>query len=308
MEKRETVFAARGGTRLRGWFYLPEGPGPWPGVVMAHGFSAVKEMCLPQLAEFLCSSGIAVLLYDHRNLGESDGEPRQEINPWAQTVDYRHALDWLIDQPQVDADRVGVYGSSFSGGEVLVLGSDDPRIRAVVANAPLAGMPGVDYGDTESGWRKICERLNDPGPDALASRPAAAPMELAVVSEPDGSSRPAFLPQEESARWFLRHGRRPGSTWQNEVTLANGFDCDPPFDPGQCVAHIQAPLLMVVATEDRLASTAVALDAFARAPEPKQLEMVSGDHFVAYEDEGFAQAAVVVRDFFDQYLGSKDSR
>lgn len=274
---------------------------------MAHGFSAVKEMCLPDLAEFLSASGLAVLLYDHRNLGESEGEPRQEINPWAQTVDYQYALEWLGDRPEVDPDQLGVYGSSFSGGEVLVLGSVDAKIRAVVANAPLAGMPGTDYRDTAIGWATIRDRLVDTASHALSRCPAATPMELSVVAGPEGSTRPAFLPQEEAAAWFLRHGGGEKSTWRNEVTLTNAFDCDPPFDPGQCIAHLRAPMLMVVATEDRLALTSVALDAFARAPEPKQLEMVSGDHFVAYEGTAFAQVAPVVRDFFHRYLGSQAS-
>ena len=304
MSRREISFAASGGTQLRGFLYLPEQEAPSPGVVMAHGFSAVKEMCLPDLAELLSASGLAVLLYDHRNLGESEGEPRQEINPWAQTVDYQHALAWLGNRPEVDSSRLGVYGSSFSGGEVLVLGSVDASIRAVVANAPLAGMPGTDYRDTALVWTKMRDRLADPGPKALSRRPVATPMELAVVAGPDGSPRPAFLPQEEAAAWFLRHGGGAKSTWRNDVTLANAFDCDPPFDPGQRVAHLQAPLLMVVATEDRLALTSVALDAFARAPEPKQLEMVSGDHFVAYEGAAFTQVAAVVRDFLHRHLAT----
>ena len=305
MSRKEISFSASGGTQLRGVLYLPEQDTPCAGVVMAHGFSAVKEMCLPDLAEFLSVSGLAVLLYDHRNLGESGGDTRQEINPWAQTIDYQHALAWMAAHPQVDSGRLAVYGRSFSGGEVLVLGSVDATIRAVVANAPLAGLPGTDYRDTAHAWSKIRDALAAPGPEALSRSAQAPPMELAVVDDPEGSTRPAFLPQEEAAAWFLRHGGSVKSTWRNEVTLANAFDCDPPFDPGQCIAHLQAPLLMVVATEDRLALTSVALDAFARAPEPKQLEMVSGDHFVAYEGVAFTQVATVVRDFLHRHLAAE---
>ena len=85
MDQKQVGFSGHGGTELAGIFYLPEGEGPFPGLVMTHGFSAVKEMCLREFAEVFCEAGLAVLLYDHRNLGESAGEPRQEINPWARS-------------------------------------------------------------------------------------------------------------------------------------------------------------------------------------------------------------------------------
>ena len=78
------------GTTLRGWLYVPdEATGPAPTIVMCHGFSAVKEMYLDALAEVFAEAGLAALVYDNRNLGASDGEPRQEIDPWAQVRDYR---------------------------------------------------------------------------------------------------------------------------------------------------------------------------------------------------------------------------
>jgi predicted alpha/beta hydrolase len=84
-----------GGTILRGWLYGADRAGPAPAIAMAHGFSATKEMVLDRYAEVFEQAGFVVLVYDHRNLGASDGEPRQEINPWAQARDYRRAIDWL---------------------------------------------------------------------------------------------------------------------------------------------------------------------------------------------------------------------
>ena len=67
------------GTLLRGWWYAPETVAP--AVAMAHGFSAVKEMALDRYAAVFREAGLGVLVYDHRNFGASDGEPRQEIEP-----------------------------------------------------------------------------------------------------------------------------------------------------------------------------------------------------------------------------------
>ena len=96
------------GVTLRGWLYRPdEATGPVPTVVMAHGFSAVKEMYLDSFAEAFAAGGLGALVFDNRNFGASDGEPRQEIDPWAQVRDYRHAITYATTLPEVDRDRIG---------------------------------------------------------------------------------------------------------------------------------------------------------------------------------------------------------
>lgn len=83
------------GVTLRGWFYKPaNGNGPFPTVIMAHGFTATKEMTLDRYAEVFAAGGLAVLVYDNRNLGDSDGTPQHDIDPTAQTRDYRYAVTY----------------------------------------------------------------------------------------------------------------------------------------------------------------------------------------------------------------------
>ena len=100
---RQNVEFDAEGVTLRGWLYVPDGAGaPAPTVVMAHGLSAVKEMYLDRFAEVFADAGLAALVFDNRNFGESDGEPRQEIDPWAQVRDYRHAITYAATRPKVD--------------------------------------------------------------------------------------------------------------------------------------------------------------------------------------------------------------
>src|ERR1700761_7787255 len=137
MSRRDIEFDADGVT-LRGWFYPAEGvSGSAPAVVLAHGFSAVKEMYLDSFAEVFAAAGLGALVFDNRNFGASDGEPRQEIDPWAQVRDYRDAITYASTLPEVDAARIGIWGSSYSGGHVLVVGAIDRRVQAVVAQVPL---------------------------------------------------------------------------------------------------------------------------------------------------------------------------
>jgi uncharacterized protein len=129
MTRREIEFQADG-TRLRGWLYEPDGAErPYPLVVMAHGFSATKEMYLDDFAEVFAAAGLGVLVYDNRNLGESDGEPRGEIDPWRQVQDYRSAITFGSQLDGVDPDRIGVWGSSYSGAHVLVVAGGGRRVR-----------------------------------------------------------------------------------------------------------------------------------------------------------------------------------
>jgi hypothetical protein len=304
VRRDDVEFAGHAGNLLRGWLYLPAGDQPAPGLVMAHGLSATKEMALDDFAEVFADAGFCVLVYDHRNLGASDGLPRQEINPWAQARDYRHAIGWLSERPEVDGDRIGIWGSSFSGGEVIVVGACDERVKAVVANVPFAALGGdIDYSEPAARFEAMREALFDESGSGLADSekgPVVGP--IAVVDE-TGDGRPVFLPQPESKEWFLRRGGEPESRWRNQITIRNAFGTDPVYDPGVCIDRIApTPLLMVVATEDRLASTADARAAFERAGEPKRLELIEGHHFTPYDGEPLARAAAATRAFLLEYL------
>jgi fermentation-respiration switch protein FrsA (DUF1100 family) len=271
---------------------------------MAHGFSATKEMALDRFAAVFAAAGITVLVYDHRCLGASDGEPRQLIDPYLQARGYRAALDWLCARPEVDATRVGIWGSSFSGGEVLVVGAVDRRARAVVANVPLAGFPGVDYDDataTAERFAALRAALDDPrGPGTAASTVAPAGP-LAPVHVP-GNELPVVMPQSESTEWFLRAGGE-GSNWENRILLAGVPEGAPAFDPGVAAAFVSpTPLLMVVASDDTLAATDVALATYERAGAPKQLELVEGHHFADYDGDAFELASRMMTEFLTRHL------
>jgi len=132
MERKVEFFSK--GVKLRGVVRMPGGEGPHPLLVMAGGWCYVKEIVMPTYAEQLAAVGCATLRFDYRFLGESDGEPRQQLDPWAQIEDYRNALSFAAGLPGVDKERLGVWGISYSGGHALILAAIDPRVRCAISN------------------------------------------------------------------------------------------------------------------------------------------------------------------------------
>ena len=134
--KKDVEFPTQDGVTLAAWRSPPDQrSGKVPTIVMAHGFSAVKEMYLDRSPR--CSRPRAwPLVFDNRNFGASDGEPRQRstLGSRCATIATRSLLPRLLRRP---TSRIGVWGSSYSGGHVLVVGAIDRRVKCVVAQVPL---------------------------------------------------------------------------------------------------------------------------------------------------------------------------
>jgi len=134
---KEEVSFESDGVVIRGDLYLPDGPGPHPTVVMAGGWCYVKELRQPNYAKAFVDAGMAALIFDYRNLGASDGEIRQHLDPWQQIEDYKNAISFVETRDDLDADRIAAWGISYSGGHALILAAIEPRIKAAVANVPV---------------------------------------------------------------------------------------------------------------------------------------------------------------------------
>jgi dienelactone hydrolase len=139
-ERIERRFAVEG-DEVGAWLYFPEpAASRVPCVVMGCGAGGTKDMGMEQYALRFRAAGYAVLLFDYRFFGESDGEPRQLMWMPHQLADYDAAVDYARTLPEVDADRVILWGTSLSGGHVLVRAADDHRVAAAIAQCP--GMDG----------------------------------------------------------------------------------------------------------------------------------------------------------------------
>ncbi|WP_128642949.1 alpha/beta hydrolase [Rhodococcus opacus] len=295
MTQHDVTIPADHGINLGGTLYLPGGSGKHPAITMAHGYGGVKEQGAQQFAEAFANAGFVVLLHDHRNFGASGGTPRQDIDPWQQIADWRRVISYLESRPEVAADRIGLWGTSYAGGHALVLGATDCRLKAVVAQVPtISGF--------EQGRRRVAPEAAEALEESFAEDERAqlrgeAPRRIALVSA-DPTVAASYY-DREAVDFYLQP--IPDQIWQNSVTLRS-MRAARMYEPGVWVERLSpTPLLMVVATEDTVTPADLALAAYERALEPKKLQLVPGGHFDPYTQH-FALASGAAVAWFSQHL------
>ncbi|NTE84569.1 alpha/beta fold hydrolase [Agrobacterium tumefaciens] len=298
--RRSVTITTDDGIQLSGYFYVPSGgTSRLPAVMLSHGFGATVGHYIDRFAEVFASAGIAVVLYDHRNFGGSGGERRGEADPWQQIRDSRDVLTWLQHQDEVDPERIGVWGTSYSGGHALVLGAIDRRLRCIVAQVP-----------TISGYQQSLRRIR---PDAVSAMRRVYDADRAGRYRGDPPARrqivavekddPAIYHGEDARHFYLSAAVAfPEGYWDNHVTLRS-TEMSSEYEPGVYVHRITpAPLLMIVAENDEVTPSDLALDAYRQALEPKDLVLIKGGHFSPY-DEQFEIASEAALRWLRKHLG-----
>lgn len=132
----DETFESRGDT-LNAWLYLPAEITKPPVIVMAHGFGGQRWMRLPAYAERFARAGMAVFVFDYRGFNDSEGQPRNYINPSRHLEDWDAAIAHVRTLENVDAKRMALWGTSFSGGHVIVEAAKHPEVLAVVSQVPF---------------------------------------------------------------------------------------------------------------------------------------------------------------------------
>jgi len=287
-----------GGLRCRGLKYVPGGMAPnekRPCIVLAHGFSAVKEMYFTDYAAAFARAGFVAIVFDYRYLGESEGEPRGQIFPWEQIEDFRNAISFAQLQPEVKADKIGVFGSSYSGGHVICLGALDRRVKVVACQVPLV--------DGWTNFQAIVPRAAGAGllkylEAERIERYKTGKVSYLPVVAPDNN---AVLNTSDSHKWFTETHKSKAPRWENRVTVES-IEKFIEYSPAVYMGRISpTPFLMMVAENDVLTPTDVAINAFESVREPKKLVILPGGHFDAYVN-GFAQSSGNAIAWYEQWL------
>ncbi len=273
--------------------YLPPNDGPpAPGLVMGNGFANVRQMYLPDYAEAFAATGLTVLTIDYRFVGESGGEPRQQVLPESQCDDLRNALTWLSEQPGVDPGRLGLWGTSFAGGHVLRIAAHDRRVKAVVAQVPAIGL-----------WRYL--RRSEPAVrEAFLAKALAGRVDFARTGKPrmiaiTGPEATESLLGADGFDWHRSNEQRH-PTFHNAITVAS-LDRIVAYDPGGFVEDISpSALLMILADHDTTTPSDIARAVFDRAGQPKQIMEFAGSHYHVYDDETVKRQCIAAATTFLQ--------
>ncbi len=188
------------------WLYRPaEARRPLPCVVMGHGFSFTRYEGLAPYAERFADAGMAALVFDYRHFGDSPGQPRQRLRVRLQLEDWRSAVAFARHRDGMDAERVVLWGYSYSGGLVVHTTAQDGRVAAALVMCPaLDGVARAKMSPTSD----VLWALRPMSAD-LIGRPANVP-----VTGPPGSHSALNLPGEEEA---LLRSVPAGSPWRNRV-------------------------------------------------------------------------------------------
>jgi fermentation-respiration switch protein FrsA (DUF1100 family) len=279
--------------------------GPGPGVVAAHGAAMVKE-ALVGPASLLREAGFVVLSIDYRSFGVSPGEPRGAFFPRREVDDVRTAVGFLRRRPEVDADRVGVWGVSFGGGVVLQAAALDPRIKAVVSQSPVVdGRRWIRALRSSFDWELLRDELvadrerresGEPGGRIPYASPA--PGELAVIPV---KPPPGFQPDPDDPN-PVRYPMQM-ETW-DPMVLTESIERIIDFNPTTLIDLIAPRPLLIVTNSgrDEVHLLEHVQDAFKRAGEPKEMALLDYDSFGLYDGEGLGEAMALASRFYGEHL------
>jgi dienelactone hydrolase len=295
---RSDVSFSSGGTECAGWLYRPERDGRVPLVVMAHGFSGTRELRLDAYAERFAQAGLGVLLFDYRHFGASAGEPRQVVDIRKQHADYHAAIAYGRSLDWVDPDRVAVFGSSFSGGHVLAVAAQDPRIAAVVSQCPFTdGIATLPKLGAVNAVKLTLAGLRDQARAAIGRPPSYVP-----AIGPTGSFGVMTTPDAEPGFRALL----PESTkWENRVAARIALRVAT-YRPGRAAAKLRCPVLFCLTDKDSLAPAETSARHAARAPRG-EIKRYPVGHFEIYVDPAWQDAVRDQTEFLTRVLDARPS-
>jgi fermentation-respiration switch protein FrsA (DUF1100 family) len=296
-QQEDVVFASHG-ENCHAWLYRPAAPaGPsLPGIVMAHGLGGTRDAGLAPYAQRFAAAGFEVLVFDYRHFGDSEGHPRQLVSIQRQLQDWRSAVTFARGLPGVDPDRIALWGSSFSGGHVIVVAAQDRQVAALSAQGPM--MDGWAALVNFIGYAGVGKLLRLAGlgvldlARALAGRSAltvpviAKPGGLAAMSSPDAyDGYRALAPPD----------------WRNELCARFALTLGT-YRPIVHARRVACPALIQVCRQDSVAPAAAAVATARRLSRRTVLKIYDCGHFDIYVGHIFEQAVRDQLAFFERVL------
>lgn len=284
------------GFRLDADLHLPDDGGrgrPYPVVVPCSGFQGLKVIHPERFARALTPLGYAVLAFNYRGQGDSEGE-RARLVPQEEVEDVRAAVDRLTGVAEVDPDRLALLGWALGGGVAVAAAADDPRVRAVVAiNSIGDGMRSTRNMHDGSSWDSLLRRI-------ASDRVRRTSVGRSEVTSPWDIVR---LNLDHDTDQYVGDElyKAPGFGWG--VTLESA-DYLLRFSPEAEVSRLAPrPLLIIHGTNNQLHKIEEAESLYEHASEPKtflRLEGYGHTEWMFDADSTFQGVIAAVDDFLRQ--------
>ncbi len=288
--QRSVLFYSEG-SKIAANLYLPNDSAEQkPAVVLAHGFSGIKELLLPAYGERLSAAGFVVLAFDYRGFGGSEGE-RGRLVPLEQMTDIRNAITFMQTLPEVKADAIGLWGSSFGGANALRVAAIDDRVTALVAQ--------LTFG---SGRRMVTGKMSPEERAQLAGTLKKAREREVTKNRPLRLSPEQLISDEDSKAFFGKALR--------EYPALSGIKI--PFtllqhiiehNPDEEVQKITCPVLLLSADNDIVTPPGESQILYDRIQSEKRLVTLENcRHYEAYAGEPFEKGITEIITWFSTYL------
>lgn len=264
------------GIRCLAWLTLPVGDrigGPHPAVVLVHGLGATHDMMLAQYEQHFAAAGVAVLAFDYRYTGASEGEPRQRMSMPHQRADVAAALAYLKARPEVDAGRLALWGTSLGGMNVVRIAAASKDLAAAVVQCPIVHGPGA--AGSVGVWAAVTLTPAIVA-DAWRAATGRGRRYVPIVGAP-GSDAIVIAPGAE-AGW--NSTVTPGARFDNRIAAADAIAMVATSALRQA-RHVTAPLLVCVCDRENLMDPRYAALVARRAPNGVARHYDS-DHFAIY--------------------------
>jgi fermentation-respiration switch protein FrsA (DUF1100 family) len=282
-----------GGTRCAAWLTLPSGQGPHPAVVLVHGFGATHDMMLAQYEQHFAAAGIATVAFDYRNTGASDGQPRQHISLRAQRDDVGSALRFFAARSDIDADRLGLWGTSLGGMNVLQVAAARDDIAVVVVQCPMVHGPAAARTLGVAPALRLAPSIAE---DALRALFRRRRRYVPIVGPPASTAVVTVAGAEEGWNSTVPSGGR----FENRVAAADAVG----LVWTSALRHarkITAPLLVCVCDRETLIDRKY-VEAVARRAPRGVARHYDSDHFEIYHPPLVEQALADQISFMQEHL------
>jgi dienelactone hydrolase len=291
-----------------GVLYRPANTGrELPVVVMAHGLSGTRLTQYDRRARRLVESGAAVLDFDNRFVGTSPGEPRQRIDPLMWLEDLRAAVSFVRALPGIDAEAVGLYGSSLGGALALAAAADDPKIRAIALDVPAIDGLRLTPAPIANRGALVAAVVRDVVARARGKAPVTLPVFGAIgsgaVVQNDTDGFWMAMNELEGITWTEPrvHARHPETgEWRNQATAIDLLNI-PRFRPARRAKDVGCAVLAHLSEDDKVVPYRSTRKALESAPQA-DIRTLRGGHFAPFYGDGFEKTVSAQVAFFSSSL------